>query len=56
MKSFVEKLRADLRWLGFSGEGQGPRPLEYPFLVILAVCHVITFVWVNTIGRLGRFL
>ena len=55
MKSFIEKIRADLRWFGYGGEGPWVKLWQYPLYALLGVVYVVLFAWRNTIGRLGDF-
>lgn len=55
VKSFIERLRADLRWIGFGGEGPGVKPREYSLLAVLAICRFASYAWENTVVRFVRF-
>lgn len=55
MKRLIERMRADLRWLGCGGVGQGVKLWEYPLYALLGVWYISIFIWINTVKPLVEF-
>lgn len=55
MKRFIERMSADLRWLGCGGDGPWVKLWEYPLYALLGAWYVSTSIWKSTVKRPVEF-